>query len=386
MNVMNMCASVALPDAVGMPMPVPAQAVPNTQPDTAAVPATAAFGEAWLQLLAGGDMIDPAMADAAAPAAETPAVTDEDSSTETRDAQADTGGAALLALLMPAIQAALPMVMAPVAEDTAADDAATPATPRGLPAAGLSSLPAASAVSQQVQALRDAAAPASVTTGAPGSVAPAETAPVATESFVMPASSTGEQAKPEQKPAVTTTTTTVAAASGDASTLVAAPAQPAARGSEGVLKLPNGEPTQWRQPLLQALGDRIQLQRSGASDSAVIRLDPPQMGRIEISIRHEAGAITVNLSATHNEVLRQLQGIGETLRHDLSQRHQGGEVSVQVSESAASRGMARDGGNDGRRQAQEQAEAGPGRALAEAESGHEKNHNLAGFRLASEQE
>lgn len=152
----------------------------------------------------------------------------------------------------------------------------------------------------------------------------------------------------------------------------------AARNAEGALRLPNGEPARWRQSLLQTLGERIQLQRDRGADGAVIRLEPPQMGRIEIAIRHEGGALTVNLSATHNEVLRQLQGIGESLRQDLQQRHQG-EVSVQVADTTAARGMPGEGG-DGRQRARQQPAQEPGQALAEAAVGDEGE----AFRLAAE--
>ncbi|HAT33682.1 MAG TPA: flagellar hook-length control protein FliK, partial [Janthinobacterium sp.] len=55
---------------------------------------------------------------------------------------------------------------------------------------------------------------------------------------------------------------------------------------------------------------RIQLQVTRNSEQAVIRLDPPMLGRIDISIRHADGALQVTLSASNGEVLRQLQGIG----------------------------------------------------------------------------
>ena len=155
--------------------------------------------------------------------------------------------------------------------------------------------------------------------------------------------------------------------------------QPATRAQDAVVKLPAGDSSQWRQPLTQALGDRLEVMRSRGSDTAVIRLDPPMMGRIDIQIRHEAGALKVSISATHGEVLRQLQGIGESLRADLSQR-QFGDVTVQVTDSAASRFA--QGDSDGSRRQSQSEQQEPGRALAEAESGHEPG----GFRLAGDQE
>lgn len=114
--------------------------------------------------------------------------------------------------------------------------------------------------------------------------------------------------------------------------------------------------------LLQALGERLQVQIAQRSEHAVIRLDPQAMGSVEIVLRHEAGALQVQLSASHPDVQRQLQSISDALRQDLSQR-QYTDVSVNVA--------AQPGDADGRRRqgGQPQAEERPGRALAEAERG-----------------
>jgi flagellar hook-length control protein FliK len=162
--------------------------------------------------------------------------------------------------------------------------------------------------------------------------------------------------------------------------LQAAGASQPLRSSEAMLKLPNGEATQWRQPLVQARGERRELMRNQGSDTAVIRLDPPMMGRIEIAIRYEVGgALKVNLSATHNEVLRQLQGIGENLRAELSQR-QFGDVAVHVSSSASSRFA--QGDSEGQQRQRQQQSQEPGRALAEAETGRESG----AYQAAQDQE
>jgi type III secretion system needle length determinant len=138
------------------------------------------------------------------------------------------------------------------------------------------------------------------------------------------------------------------------------------------VKLSPTTPTQWRQPLAEALGDRLQLNLQRGSDQAVIRLEPPQLGRIEIAIRHEAGALQVHLSATHHEVVRQLNTIGDSLRQDLGQR-QYGDVSVVVSDAGA---MGRDADGRSRGRQPEQDNTDPNRALAEAEVGLSKAFRL----------
>lgn len=151
------------------------------------------------------------------------------------------------------------------------------------------------------------------------------------------------------------------------------------RSPDAPLRLPNGDAGQWRQPLMQALGERLQFASERGIDSAVIRLEPPRMGSIEIAIRQQDGALQVNLSATHNEVLRQLQDISDSLRHSLGQRH-AGDVSVQVADTVASRPGQGDG--ERQRQRQPQSEQAPGRGLGDAEA----DGGNQGFRLARNEE
>ncbi|RFP18986.1 MULTISPECIES: flagellar hook-length control protein FliK [unclassified Duganella] len=136
---------------------------------------------------------------------------------------------------------------------------------------------------------------------------------------------------------------------------------PAATPAAAVVKLA-GAPDQWQQPLRDALGDRLQVQLQRNSDHAVIRLEPPNMGSIEISIRHSAGSLQVNLSANHSEVLRQLNTIGDSVRQDLSTR-QYADVSVTVSSSRA-QAQADSGGRNGQQREQEEGRT-PGRALSD---------------------
>jgi flagellar hook-length control protein FliK len=134
-------------------------------------------------------------------------------------------------------------------------------------------------------------------------------------------------------------------------------AAPAGVEAQPPLQLSAGTPDSWQQPLLQALGDRLQVQIAARSDQAVLHLAPPQLGRVEIAIRQQGGALQVQMSATHEEVTNQLRQISEPLRHELVQRH-AGEVSVQVSagSAAGAEGRGREGGQGGQ-SAQSQAEA-----------------------------
>jgi flagellar hook-length control protein FliK len=134
-----------------------------------------------------------------------------------------------------------------------------------------------------------------------------------------------------------------------------------------------GEPRQWQQPLMQALGDRLQVQIASRSEQAVIRLDPPMLGQVEISIRQQAGELQVRMSASHGEVARQLHQVSDTLRQDLVQRHSG-DVTVQVTQSTRAADETRSAGRDPQSQQQQQGQdpreqqqqqRRPGRGLGE---------------------
>ncbi|CAM3556905.1 flagellar hook-length control protein FliK [Paracidovorax anthurii] len=121
------------------------------------------------------------------------------------------------------------------------------------------------------------------------------------------------------------------------------------------------EPGAARHALVQALGERIKVQWGHGSERAVIRLDPPMMGSLEIVIRHEGGALQIQMTASHDGVARQLAQLSDTLRQDLVQR-QFGDVSVQVSTSAGRDGTGRQRSGDGAAPDEDT----PGQALAEA--------------------
>ena len=128
-----------------------------------------------------------------------------------------------------------------------------------------------------------------------------------------------------------------------------------------------GTAQQWQEPLREALGERLQTHIGRNSEHAVIRLDPPMLGRIDISIRHTAGMLQVNLSASNTDVLRQLQGIGENMRNDLAQR-QYTDVAVTISatpRSPAGQAFAEGDARGQRQPGRQQDDAEPGRALSD---------------------
>ncbi|WP_175885464.1 flagellar hook-length control protein FliK [Burkholderia sp. BCC0044] len=125
-------------------------------------------------------------------------------------------------------------------------------------------------------------------------------------------------------------------------------------------------PTEPQQKLIDALGDRLSVQTTQDIRHAVIRLHPHLNGSVRIELHQDARGIAVHLSATHADVVRQLQAIGESLRQDLGARH-GGDVTVQVSANRHAHTDADASGGRDRHARDDTPRQDPGRALAAAD-------------------
>jgi len=101
-----------------------------------------------------------------------------------------------------------------------------------------------------------------------------------------------------------------AAAPVAAATASAAPA-------EGTLSLAQVPQAQWGERMIGALRDSVELQFRNGLQQATIRLDPAELGRVEIQLSHEAGRLQVQIQAGQADVVRLLQQTSERLRQDL---------------------------------------------------------------------
>ncbi|TLX59181.1 flagellar hook-length control protein FliK [Stutzerimonas nosocomialis] len=91
-------------------------------------------------------------------------------------------------------------------------------------------------------------------------------------------------------------------------------AQP--QGNERLLRL-EAPHAKWGEQMLQALRDNVEMQLQQRVQNATIRLDPPELGSMEIFLSHESGRLTVQISATNGDVARLLQQTSDRLRHEL---------------------------------------------------------------------
>lgn len=119
-------------------------------------------------------------------------------------------------------------------------------------------------------------------------------------------------------------------------------------------------PTEWGASLREVLGERLAVHSTHGIDRALVRLDPPMLGALEIIIQRQAGgALAVQLVASHGEVVRQLYAISDVLRQDL-QAKQFAPVAVDIREGYPG------GGSEQRhaeRDSQQPQPRAPGRAL-----------------------
>ncbi|MCH8179144.1 MAG: flagellar hook-length control protein FliK [Proteobacteria bacterium] len=259
------------------------------------------------------------------------------------------GGEGAVPMASTASAASLTTMATTIDTTTARADASLPATAQPLSGAGRDT---------RLAAAEAAAGPASTAT----SSATSSATPTAASTW---ASSAGKGGQPAADSGLSDT----AAPRPPADWQLALGRLPAA--PSGTVALAPQQPTQWREPMLNALGEHVQWQLQRGMDQAVIRLEPPQMGRIDILIRQDANGLQVQLSATHREVVQQLHAVSDNLRQDLGQR-QTLSVSVQVSDSGQRQtGQSGQGNADGQgqrpRTPQDPDTASPTRALQDTE-------------------
>ena len=167
----------------------------------------------------------------------------------------------------------------------------------------------------------------SITMGQPAQTLIAQPQPAMVN--VVPESTATEAAKP----AITDTAKPLMA-------LVPTGAQPAAAQTftsatdKQAVNLPpikmDADEAKWAQQLHSALNDRLQLQVKNQVQHATIRLDPPEMGKVDISLQIENGRMQVHISASNGETYRALQQISNELRQSLTEQNLV-QVNVQVS-------------------------------------------------------
>ncbi|WP_413112646.1 flagellar hook-length control protein FliK [Thaumasiovibrio sp. DFM-14] len=92
---------------------------------------------------------------------------------------------------------------------------------------------------------------------------------------------------------------------------------------------------QWGQQMVSVLKERVELQMKQDVQQARIRLDPPHLGALELSVRMEEGKMTVQINAADPALREALQQSVERLRAELEGKQlAGGNVNVDVGDSS----------------------------------------------------
>ena len=102
-----------------------------------------------------------------------------------------------------------------------------------------------------------------------------------------------------------------------------------------------GAPSEWGQRLLNVLGDKVNLQIGQQVQRAQIRLDPPNLGRIEISISIDGDKTSVSLVTSNPQVREAIAQTLDQLRQTLSQN---GSVTIDL--SSGDKHQSEGGGSD----------------------------------------
>ena len=94
------------------------------------------------------------------------------------------------------------------------------------------------------------------------------------------------------------------------------------------VRLPDNQ-SQWGQQLVSLLQDKVELQVNQQVKQAHIRLDPPELGRLELTVKLDGDRLHVQLNVTNPAVRDAMIQSMERLRMSLAPHHAGGvEVNV----------------------------------------------------------
>ncbi|MCW8330682.1 flagellar hook-length control protein FliK [Photobacterium sp. SDRW27] len=74
---------------------------------------------------------------------------------------------------------------------------------------------------------------------------------------------------------------------------------------------------EWGRDLVEQLRSRMQLSKTDQIQQAHVRLDPPELGRLEVNLRLEGDKVSVHFTAAHPQLREALAANAERLRFDL---------------------------------------------------------------------
>ncbi|WP_318457265.1 flagellar hook-length control protein FliK [Photobacterium leiognathi] len=94
---------------------------------------------------------------------------------------------------------------------------------------------------------------------------------------------------------------------------------------------------QWGEKMINILQDRVSLQATQNMQEARIRLDPPDLGKLDLIVKMEGDKLSVQISANNSAVRDALSQVSERLRHDLQQQFMSVNVNISHGEHQSHR-------------------------------------------------
>lgn len=85
---------------------------------------------------------------------------------------------------------------------------------------------------------------------------------------------------------------------------------------------------QWGEKMLNILQDRVSLQATQNMQEARIRLDPPDLGKLDLIVKIDGDKLNVQINANNTAVRDALNQVSERLRHDLQQQFVSVDVNI----------------------------------------------------------
>lgn len=77
------------------------------------------------------------------------------------------------------------------------------------------------------------------------------------------------------------------------------------------------QPTLWADQMLAPLSDRLRVQSHLGVKQAILRLDPPELGKLDLQVRTEGDKVFIQVSATNPAVRDQLLQLTDRLRQEV---------------------------------------------------------------------
>lgn len=77
------------------------------------------------------------------------------------------------------------------------------------------------------------------------------------------------------------------------------------------------QPTLWAEQMLAPLSDRLRVQSHLGVKQATLRLDPPELGKLDLQVRTEGDRVFIQISATNPAVRDQLLQLTDRLRQEV---------------------------------------------------------------------